>query len=294
MESDASQDWERGAGGSGAECGGQSEESEDAPVVLSAAAQDIFSPTEAVAAAGAESPPRSSSGLPHRVFDEPYVVGIDEAGRGPVCGPLVYGIAYAPLSLIESGAIARAGADDSKKMSAQDRELVMSRLDLLRDKGFGYAVKVITAREISEAMLRPDKKSLNVLSYEAAAGLLADVVSRHAVRDAFVDLITPERAYRAYLERAAPTVRIVIKEKADATYPITGAASIVAKTVRDSQIQPAWGSGYPSDPNTRKYLQSSMDPIFGFPDHVRHSWSTVSKLYQAQVPPCRFFSELSD
>jgi len=233
-------------------------------------------------------------GLPECVLDEPYVVGIDEAGRGPVCGPLVYGIAYAPLSLVQSGAISRAGADDSKKLSAQDREEIMGRLDKLRAKGFGYAAEVITARRISEAMLRPRKTSLNVLSYEAAASLLSSVASAHRVQEAFVDLISPESAYRAYLERVAPTTRIRIEEKADARYPITGAASIVAKTIRDSYISPAWGSGYPSDPNTRRYLETSMDPIFGFPDHVRHSWSTISKVYQAQKPPCRFFSELAE
>lgn len=46
-------------------------------------------------------------------------------------------------------------------------------------------------------------------------------------------------------------MNLCIQAKADDTFPITGAASIVAKVTRDRQIDQAWGSGYPADPNTQ-------------------------------------------
>ena len=64
----------------------------------------------------------------------------------------------------------------------------------------------------------------------------------------------------------------------------------VLKVVRD-QVLKKWqfpekgigfssdfGSGYPSDPNTKAWLEDNVDPVFGFPTLVRFSWSTCQKL----------------
>ena len=49
---------------------------------------------------------------------------------------------------------------------------------------------------------------------------------------------------------------LTIEAKADATYPITGAASIAAKIARDAQIDPGQGCGYPGDSDTIKWLKA--------------------------------------
>lgn len=89
-----------------------------------------------------------------------------------------------------------------------------------------------------------------------------------------------------------------MRSKADAIYPVVGAASIVAKVARDVAIRgwimskrqsaegadetaaEAWGSGYPTDPVTKKFLTNTMDPVFGFDDIVRFSWSTADKILE--------------
>lgn len=82
--------------------------------------------------------------------------------------------------------------------------------------------------------------------------------------------------------------------KADSIFPVVSAASIAAKVTRDRVIN-EWkfqeksenlcisndfGSGYPSDPNTVKWLKKHFDHIFGFPDIARFSWNTIKKMFK--------------
>lgn len=224
-------------------------------------------------------------------YKERFVVGVDEAGRGPVCGPLVYGIAYMPVSLYKTGILKRLGVDDSKKVTEEKRTAIFEHLK--KTPGFFFDTRVISATEISASMLQPRKVSLNVLSYAAARSLLESVCQQVDVECAYIDLVSPASAYEAFIRQTLPSVPLKIEAKADANYEITGAASICAKVTRDAAIRPAWGSGYPSDPNTKKYLKSACDNLFGFPDHVRHSWETVNAIYSdgTSVIPCAFVSD---
>jgi ribonuclease H2 subunit A len=56
----------------------------------------------------------------------PYATGIDEAGRGPVLGPMVYGAAF--WSLADDAAIKAMGFDDSKALSEKQREALFARI----------------------------------------------------------------------------------------------------------------------------------------------------------------------
>jgi ribonuclease HII len=67
---------------------------------------------------------------------------------------------------------------------------------------------------------------------------------------------------------------------ADATYPIVGAASIIAKVRRDAHVASLTaeygdvGSGYPSDPTTREFLRAFVADNDALPDCARASWQT--------------------
>jgi len=76
--------------------------------------------------------------------------------------------------------------------------------------------------------------------------------------------------------------KLVIEHKADSTYPIVSAASILAKEAREDAISELkkkvgdFGSGYPSDPLTKEFLTRWLNEHNSFPTWVRHSWKTIS------------------
>ncbi len=74
------------------------------------------------------------------------VLGIDEAGRGPVLGSLIYTVAFWPVSEDES--IGKMGFNDSKQLKEQDRERL---LDNIRNhSSIGWVIEEITAESIAE------------------------------------------------------------------------------------------------------------------------------------------------
>jgi ribonuclease HII len=80
-------------------------------------------------------------------------------------------------------------------------------------------------------------------------------------------------------------VGFLSKHKADRDHPVVGAASILAKVTRDRRIKQLSddigeniGSGYPSDPNTKKFLKNYVDRESDLPPFARRSWETCLKL----------------
>lgn len=69
-----------------------------------------------------------SENIPPSILDasEPCVIGIDEAGRGPVLGPLVYALFVCPLRMEAS--LKGLGANDSKALRATSRESFFQRV----------------------------------------------------------------------------------------------------------------------------------------------------------------------
>lgn len=74
------------------------------------------------------------------------VIGIDEAGRGPVLGSLVYAAAFWPLS--EDEEIKKMAFDDSKQLKEGERDRL---LDSIREHpSIGWVVEELTAEKISQ------------------------------------------------------------------------------------------------------------------------------------------------
>jgi ribonuclease H2 subunit A len=130
------------------------------------------------------------------------------------------------------------------------------------------------------------------MAHDATIKLIKQVVeSGINITEIYVDPVGPSAKYQAKLSSFFPNSLITVEPKADSLYPIVSAASICAKVTRDqfvnnwvwaedalegSKISKLFGSGYPSDPNTVRWLDENEDSFFGFPSIMRFSWSTIS------------------
>jgi ribonuclease HII len=78
----------------------------------------------------------------------------------------------------------------------------------------------------------------------------------------------------------------VSEHKADSTYPIVSAASIIAKVQRDQAITRLhsrygdFGSGYPSDPKTIEFVRNLVTSKQKLPSIIRHSWDSVRRIQE--------------
>ncbi len=203
-------------------------------------------------------------------------LGLDEAGRGCVLGPLI--VAGFLAQACDADSLREAGADDSKRLSQKKRVRVRSTLIEL-----GQPI----LREITPAEI--DTGNINELEENAFASIILETNPDHVIIDAPCN----PRGIPAFEARLAQRIRqaggnvpdFTIQPKADATFAICGAASIFAKVHRDETISRLGevGSGYPSDPKTRAWLLGFIQRGENFPACVRTRWGTIEALRQQQL-----------
>jgi ribonuclease HII len=198
------------------------------------------------------------------------ICGVDEAGKGAVLGPLVVA-AVACGSEEEARAV---GARDSKTLSPARREEIYAEI-LAR---FRIATRMLPPEKIDA---RP-RLSLNTCIARLHAEVVAELAPDLAILDACdVDAGRYRRTVAGFLPNRC---RLVSEHEADRTHPVVGAASIVAKVLRDRAIaglarkHGEIGSGYPSDPVTVAYLRDYLKRRKAPPPFARASWATVRDL----------------
>ena len=229
------------------------------------------------------------------------ILGIDEAGRGPVMGPMVYACAYWKEEY-DKDIRKKFKFNDSKALRAEEREKMFENIkshpNIIR-----YELIILPPDYISKEMLKREKVSLNQISQDSAKKLIKMAMDKKAnIRKIFVDTVGPAESYEILLKKSLPddTIQVKVEPKADATYECVSAASIVAKVTRDSIIETLekkdkeCGSGYPSDPKTKDWLKNNYDNVFGFGREVRFSWKTVDNLFKENNNKCEWEDYDSD
>ncbi len=206
------------------------------------------------------------------------ICGVDEAGRGPVIGPLV--IAGVLASEEDFEALTRMGVKDSKKLAKNTRTRLYEEIT----ENYSYYSVKVAPREID---IMRKKMTLNKIE----AIKFAEVINKLTPKKAYIDAAdaVPGNFKKAIEETLKQPTTLIVEHKADETYPIVSAASIIAKVERDRVIEKLSqkygniGSGYPADPTTQRFLKEWYQKHKSFPDIVRESWKTIEKLKNSKI-----------
>lgn len=208
--------------------------------------------------------------------------GTDEAGKGPVLGSMFAACVIAdPTELPD-------GVQDSKRLSPQRRE------ELAHD--IRQRARAVGVAEITVADIDDPESDMNTLTVDAHADAILDAHDRHTDKaGAPVGLAgipgmldagdtSEERFADRVTSRIPHDIDLTAEHRADDSYSIVAAASIVAKVERDAHVDRIAqeyvddyediGSGYPSDPDTQKFLERYVADHGDLPDCARRSWQT--------------------
>ncbi|MFA4661598.1 ribonuclease HII [Pyrococcus kukulkanii] len=202
------------------------------------------------------------------------VAGIDEAGRGPAIGPLVIAVAVAEEEKL--GKLKGIGVRDSKQLTPERRRKLFDEITSILDD---YYILEVWPQEIDSR-----KGTMNELEVEKFAQALNSLTIKPQIIYADAADVKAGRFAEAIKAKLSYEADVIAEHKADAKYPIVSAASILAKVTRDEEIERLkeeygdFGSGYPSDPRTKKWLEEWFKAHKSFPPIVRRTWDTVKKI----------------
>ena len=202
------------------------------------------------------------------------VLGIDEAGRGSVIGPMV--IAGAMIDEKDLEKLKALGVKDSKLLTPEQREKFDKKLrTMLKD----FVILTISASDIDRIR---EVKNLNRIEADNMAQIIRTLKADVAYVDA--PQVSTEK-FKGYLLALAKNHTATVSEnKADVKYPIVSAASILAKVERDRLVEEIkkevgfdFGVGYSHDARSIEFVKECLSSGKHL-DFIRRSWVTVTNL----------------
>ncbi len=208
---------------------------------------------------------------------EEFILGIDDAGRGPVIGPMV--LAGCLLTDKTQRELKKLGVKDSKELTPKRREMLAEKVKEMAET---FEIVLATPNEIDGNF--NDGSNLNKLEAQKMAEVINKINKGYARIKVVIDCpSTTIGKWTDYLRTHVnnlSNLEIVCEHKADKNHVAVSAASLIAKHVREKEMDKLReiygreiGSGYPSDPATMMFLEKHAikhenDGIF------RKTWET--------------------
>ena len=206
------------------------------------------------------------------------VAGVDEAGRGCVVGPLVVaGVAVKSENL---PLLSELGVKDSKLLTAKKREALYPEIIKLSENH--HIVKVPPAQIDKVVFSSRVLHKLNRLEAQTMAKIIDALRPDEAYVDA-ADVL--EQRFGSHISECLRfKTKVVSEHKADRTYPVVSAASVIAKVQRDAEIAKLhekygdFGTGYLTDEKTMAFLKRLLERNRDYPGCIRKSWKPAQRV----------------
>lgn len=224
-------------------------------------------------------------------MNQKLFIGIDDAGRGPVVGPMALAGVLANEEQIEK--LKRLGVKDSKMLTPKKRGILFKKIEKIV---FAYHIVKTSPSEIDEKISK--RINLNKIEALETAKIIEELIKKVNLKTnnqknnnpeiaVIVDCPSPNtKRWCAYLadhldDESNKKIELRCEHKADTNYVVVGAASILAKVTRDKAIDEIkkeynieCGSGYPSDPLCKKFLKTQEARELAKIGLIRKSWAT--------------------
>jgi len=208
------------------------------------------------------------------------ILGIDDAGRGPVIGPMV--LAGCLIEDKDEKNFKAKGVRDSKQLTPKRRAFLS---DFIKENAETFEIVVISPTEIDGK--NGDGIKLNEVEAIAAAKIINQINKGFSKIKVIVDCPSPNIArWQDFLKtkiKNLSNLEISCEHKADRNHISVSAASIIAKEIREfemSKLKEKYGveigSGYCSDPVTCKFLEKNAKKLKE-EGLFRQTWSTWQK-----------------
>lgn len=205
------------------------------------------------------------------------LIGIDDAGRGPVLGPMI--LAGVLCEDSDQKKLAEQGAKDSKLLTPNKRKFLGDRFK----QEYKYHIEITQPTEIDES---PNLNDLEAIK----AAMIINKLAKETNEKITVIIDCPSVNLESWgnfvkkLVEKKEQITIKVEHKADLNHPVVSAASIIAKEKREEEmfklrkeINQDFGSGYPADPKTKEFIKNNFDNT-DYAKIIRHSWKTVKTL----------------
>ena len=204
-------------------------------------------------------------------------LGIDDAGRGPVIGPMV--LAGCLINEETEKEFKKLGVRDSKQLTDKRREFLA---DIIREKAITFEIVIIHPEEIDSKNLEGVK--LNEVEAFACARIINKINRGFGEITVILDCpSTNITSWKDFLKTKIldlSNLDVVCEHKADINHISVSAASILAKSTREKEMSKLKekygneiGSGYSSDPLTARFIENHIKK-YGNDGIFRKSWAT--------------------
>lgn len=210
------------------------------------------------------------------------ILGIDDAGRGPVIGPMI--LAGCLITEETEKEFRRLGVRDSKQLTRKRRAFLEG---IIKEKAEAFFVEKTQASDIDGKS--DDGVNLNDLEAHMSARIINEINKGFGKMKVVIDCPSTNRTawtetVRMHIDNLS-NLEISCEHKADVNHVAVSAASILAKEEREREMAllkekygESIGSGYASDPKTKKFLAKNIKSL---DNHgiFRKSWKTWKKAH---------------